>query len=76
MLVIFFSSVVVMCLPKSYYALNINRLRGRFAMYIRTIEALGVAVVPVPYQMWSNLPEAERLPFLEREVRAKVNIVE
>ncbi|XP_001651269.2 FAST kinase domain-containing protein 2, mitochondrial [Aedes aegypti] len=68
--------VVVMCLPKSYYALNINRLRGRFAMYIRTIEALGVAVVPVPYQMWSNLPEAERLPFLEREVRAKVNIVE
>ncbi|XP_065079735.1 uncharacterized protein LOC135702625 [Ochlerotatus camptorhynchus] len=64
--------IVVLCLPKSYYAVNINRLRGRFAMHIRTIEALGVSVVPIPYQMWSNLPEAERLPFLERELRAKV----
>nr|XP_029734193.1 uncharacterized protein LOC109413932 [Aedes albopictus] len=68
--------VVVLCLPKSYYALNVNRLRGRFAMFIRTIEALGVSVVPVPYQMWSNLPEAERLPFLEREVRAKINCMQ
>ncbi|XP_058823220.1 uncharacterized protein LOC131684395 [Topomyia yanbarensis] len=64
--------LVVLCLPKSFYALNINRLRGRFAMYIRTVEALGVSVVPVSYQMWLNLPEAERIPFLEREIRTKL----
>ncbi|XP_038116452.1 uncharacterized protein LOC6046277 [Culex quinquefasciatus] len=64
--------VVVLCLSRSYYALNVNRLRGRFAMYVRTIEALGVRVVPVSYQFWSNLPEHERIPYLEREVRIKL----
>lgn len=67
--------VVVLCLPRSYYTLNVNRLRGRFAMQLRTVEALGVSVVPIPYHIWSNLPEAERIPFLEREVRAKLKAV-
>ncbi|XP_062554747.1 uncharacterized protein LOC134219875 [Armigeres subalbatus] len=67
---------VVLCLPKSYYAMNINRLRGRFAMHIRTVEALGVSVVPISYHIWTNLPEAERLPFLEREIRTKINSVQ
>ncbi|XP_055549663.1 uncharacterized protein LOC129732641 [Wyeomyia smithii] len=64
--------VAIMCLPKSFYAHNVNRLRGRFAMNIRTIETLGVPVVPVSYQMWKNLPEAERLQYLEREIRSKL----
>ncbi|XP_058454812.1 uncharacterized protein LOC131432508 [Malaya genurostris] len=64
--------VVVLCVPKSFYAININRLRGRFAMNIRTIETLGVPVVPISYQLWYNLPEAERIPFLEREIRTKL----
>ncbi|XP_053697853.1 uncharacterized protein LOC128744700 [Sabethes cyaneus] len=64
--------VAVMCLPKSFYAYNVNRLRGRFAMHIRSIEALGVPVVPVSYHMWYNLPEAERLLYLEREIRTKL----
>lgn len=64
--------MAILCLSRSYYALNVNRLRGRFAMYVRTIEALGVRVVPVSYQFWSNLPEHERIPYLEREVRIKL----
>ncbi|XP_055613466.1 uncharacterized protein LOC129759917 [Uranotaenia lowii] len=64
--------IVVLCLPPSYYATNVNRMRGRFVMQLKTIETLGVKVVPISYQMWNKLPEAERLPFLEREVKTKL----
>ncbi|XP_055641628.1 FAST kinase domain-containing protein 2, mitochondrial-like [Toxorhynchites rutilus septentrionalis] len=64
--------ITIICLAKICYALNVNRLRGQYALHLKTIETLGVSVVPISYQLWSNLPEAERIPFLEREVRAKL----
>uniref|UniRef100_A0AAG5CZZ4 RAP domain-containing protein n=2 Tax=Anopheles atroparvus TaxID=41427 RepID=A0AAG5CZZ4_ANOAO len=65
--------VAVLFLPKSCYAVNVDRLRGRFSLYLRTIEALGVSTVSVSPNAWSNLPEAERIPFLQREVLQKVH---
>ncbi|XP_050069234.1 FAST kinase domain-containing protein 2, mitochondrial-like [Anopheles maculipalpis] len=61
--------VAVLYLPKSCYAINVNRLRGRFALYMKTIQALGIPTVAVSPVIWSNLPESERIPFLQREAR-------
>uniref|UniRef100_A0A182RLE8 RAP domain-containing protein n=1 Tax=Anopheles funestus TaxID=62324 RepID=A0A182RLE8_ANOFN len=61
--------VAVLYLPKSCYAINVNRLRGRFALHLKTIKALGIAPVAISPVIWSNLPESERIPFLQREVR-------
>ncbi|XP_049279451.1 uncharacterized protein LOC125761907 [Anopheles funestus] len=64
--------VAVLYLPKSCYAINVNRLRGRFALHLKTIKALGIAPVAISPVIWSNLPESERIPFLQREVREAV----
>uniref|UniRef100_A0A182QAP2 RAP domain-containing protein n=1 Tax=Anopheles farauti TaxID=69004 RepID=A0A182QAP2_9DIPT len=61
-------SVAVLYLPKSCYAINVNRLRGRFVLHIKTIQALGVPTVTISPLIWSNLPENERIPFLQREI--------
>ncbi|KFB53434.1 AGAP002598-PA-like protein [Anopheles sinensis] len=65
--------IAIICLPRSCYAINVNRLRGRFSLYLKTIEALGVRTVPVSPYVWTNLPEAERIPFLQREVQQRVH---
>uniref|UniRef100_A0A4Y0BHG7 RAP domain-containing protein n=1 Tax=Anopheles funestus TaxID=62324 RepID=A0A4Y0BHG7_ANOFN len=64
--------VAVLYLPKSCYAINVNRLRGRFALHLKTIKALGTAPVAISPVIWSNLPESERIPFLQREVREAI----
>ncbi|XP_041764693.1 uncharacterized protein LOC121589676 [Anopheles merus] len=61
--------VAVLFLPKSCYAINVNRLRGRFALHVKTIQALGIPTATVSPVIWANLPESERIPFLQREVR-------
>ncbi|ETN59204.1 hypothetical protein AND_009201 [Anopheles darlingi] len=64
--------VAVLYLPRSCYAINVNRLRGRFVMYVKTIEAVGIPTVTISPQIWNNLPESERIPFLQREVQQKL----
>uniref|UniRef100_A0A182M1N2 RAP domain-containing protein n=1 Tax=Anopheles culicifacies TaxID=139723 RepID=A0A182M1N2_9DIPT len=61
--------VAILYLPKSCYAINVNRLRGRFALHLKTIQALGIAPVAISPVIWANLPESERIPFLQRETR-------
>ncbi|XP_052902323.1 FAST kinase domain-containing protein 2, mitochondrial-like [Anopheles moucheti] len=61
--------VAVLYLPKSCYSINVNRLRGRFALHLRTIQALDIAPVAISPVIWSNLQESERIPFLQRETR-------
>ncbi|CAD7093812.1 unnamed protein product [Hermetia illucens] len=61
--------VAILACPKSYYTINSHRLKGVFHLWTQTLENLGVRVLPVNLEQWSNLPEQERLPYLEREVK-------
>lgn len=61
--------VAILACPKSYYTINSHRLKGVFHLWTQTLENLGVRVLPVNLEQWSNLPEQERLPYLEREIK-------
>uniref|UniRef100_A0A182NRH6 RAP domain-containing protein n=1 Tax=Anopheles dirus TaxID=7168 RepID=A0A182NRH6_9DIPT len=67
--------VVILYLPKSCYAFNVNRLRGRFVLHEKTIQALGVDTVTISPLIWFNLPENERILFLQREIKQALNHV-
>ncbi|XP_058058147.1 uncharacterized protein LOC131209165 [Anopheles bellator] len=64
--------VSIMYLPRSCYAMNVNRLRGRFTLFVKNIEAMGLPTVTISPHIWTNLPESERIAFLQREVRQKL----
>ncbi|XP_053679524.1 uncharacterized protein LOC128730499 [Anopheles nili] len=62
-------SVAVLFLPRSCYAINVSRLRGRFIQHVNTIQSFGIPTVTVSPTIWDNLAEFERVPFLQREVQ-------
>lgn len=58
--------------PLSHYCLNVPRLKGMFHLRVRTLEALGVPVCVINADAWAELPDREKLDFVEREVRHKL----
>lgn len=60
-----------MGLPNSYFTSNLGTLKGSFALQLRTLEKLGVTVVPVDLGLWTNLPDREKIPFLQREIKSR-----
>lgn len=58
--------------PRSHYCINLPRLKGLFALRVRTLERLGVPVCVVNVDAWSALPDREKLDWVEREVRHKL----
>lgn len=37
----------------------------------KTVEATGCSVVPVSVEMWTNMPDYEKIPYLMAQVRYK-----
>lgn len=61
-----------MSLPKSYFTSNLGTIKGSFDLQLRTLEKLNLVVVPVDLELWTNLPDREKIPFLQREIKSKL----
>lgn len=68
---LFCYSVLVLAIPPGSYSLNGKRLRGNIALRIKTLEALGYAVVSVSTDDWKSLQDYEKIPFLMQAIRLK-----
>lgn len=61
-----------MGLPQSYYT-NLGTIKGAFELQLRTLENTGgLTLVPIDLQLWMNLEDREKIPFLQREIKAKL----
>lgn len=63
--------ILVLCMPASSYAVNCQRLRSVPSLTLRTLEAMGYSVVPVSLQLWLNLPDYEKIPYLMQSIKIK-----
>lgn len=61
-----------MGLPTSYFTTNLGTLKGSFDLQLRTLEKLVSIVVPIDLGLWTNLPDREKIPFLQREIKARL----
>lgn len=67
-------SVAVFFSSKNCYCINYpQKLRGMFQLRYKSIEALGIPFVDIPLSMWNNLPDQEKLDYVEREIRYCLN---
>lgn len=64
--------IAVMFVPSTMCAVNSERVKGMMRIQINSVEALGIAVVPVLQPVWNTLPDFEKIPFLMRAVRRKL----
>lgn len=60
-----------MGLPQSYFT-NLGTIKGAFDLQLRTLEKTGLIVVPIDLHLWMNLNDREKIPFLQREIKAKL----
>jgi len=59
------------------YVINLNTLRGPFALMNKTIEALDVKILSVSVDVWDSLIDYEKIPYIMRELQsiADINLV-
>lgn len=65
--------IAVNLLPNKMYARNTSELRGVFANQDQQLEYLGVRTVNIRESDWDQILEHERIPYLLREIRMKLN---
>ncbi|CAH0395361.1 unnamed protein product [Bemisia tabaci] len=63
--------VGVLAIKPSLCSFNGQVMSGEKALYIRTLEAMGIAVVPVFLSKWDSLLEHEKIPYLMQLLRNK-----
>lgn len=63
--------VAVFLLAPSAYAINSERVRGTARLFINTLEALNISVVPVLQTVWESLPDSEKIPYIMQNIRIK-----
>lgn len=61
-----------MGLPKSYFTTNLGSLKGSFDLQLRSLAKLDLTVVPIDLELWYNLPDREKIPFLQREIKSRL----
>lgn len=59
--------------PNSY-VINLNCLRGPYMLTNKTIEALGIAVLPISMDVWDGLIDYEKIPYIMRELKSKADL--
>lgn len=60
--------MILLMLPKSHFGLNVPRLKGIFALRVQVLERLlRIPVCVINQQMWLELPDHEKQPYLQRE---------
>lgn len=56
------------------YVINLNTLRGPFALMNKTIEALDVKVLSISMDVWDGLMDYEKIPYIMRELQSKADL--
>ncbi|XP_025191061.1 uncharacterized protein LOC112591452 [Melanaphis sacchari] len=68
-----FAIAILLYKPNSY-VINLNCLRGPHMLTIKTIEALGLIVLPVSLDVWDGLIDYEKIPYIMRELKSKADL--
>lgn len=63
--------ILVLCLAETSYNQNCKRLRVVPSLTLKTLETLGYTVVPVSLQLWTSLPDYEKIPYLMQNIKMK-----
>ncbi|GAB0097683.1 FAST kinase domain-containing protein 2, mitochondrial [Sergentomyia squamirostris] len=61
--------VAILPLSDKCYTLNTSTLKGSIRKWTETLTAIGLTVLPVHIEQWSQLPDHEKIPYLEREIK-------
>lgn len=56
------------------YVINLNTLKGPFVLTNKTIEALGVKLLPISMDVWDSLMDYEKIPYIMRELKSIANV--
>jgi len=56
------------------YVINLNTLRGPFALTNKTIEALDVKLLCVSMDVWESLMDYEKIPYIMRELKSTADL--
>lgn len=71
---LFFFRIGILLYKPNSYVINLNCLRGPFALTNKTIEALGVVLLPISLDVWNGLMDYEKIPFIMRELKSKADV--
>lgn len=53
------------------FCLDGVRMRGKMKIFIRSIETLGIVVIPIPQLNWMSLPDYEKIPYLMDKINTR-----
>lgn len=61
----------VLLLTPASYCLDGMKIRGQVKLKIHSLEALGVAVVPISRLGFTSLPDHEKIPYLANKINSR-----
>ncbi|XP_055696207.1 uncharacterized protein LOC129797532 isoform X2 [Lutzomyia longipalpis] len=65
--------VAVLPFTSNCYSVNTLRLKGILQVWSETVSALGLKVLPINTESWSQLMDHEKIPYLQREIKFSIN---
>lgn len=74
MFIFLLCSVGIVVHKPNSYVINLNCLRGTYALTNKTIEAMGTVLLPISLEVWEGLLGYEKIPYIMRELKSKTNI--
>lgn len=51
-----------------YACTNVNKLTGYTGLYVRSLESLDIKPIPIILAEWDDLPDNEKIPFLQMKL--------
>ncbi|XP_012258072.2 uncharacterized protein LOC105687202 [Athalia rosae] len=68
--------IIVINLPDDAYSTNSRRLKGDWALLLKTLETLtGYTVISISSKMWNGLMDREKIPYLMQAIRLKFDSI-
>lgn len=70
----FLSRIGIMANKPNCYVINLNTLKGSSALTNKTIETLGVVLLSINMDVWNELLDYEKIPYIMRELKSIVDL--
>ncbi|XP_037034087.1 uncharacterized protein LOC119072878 [Bradysia coprophila] len=64
--------IAVLAFPDRCFCINIPIMKATYELKLRTYEKMGIPAVPINLAMWKEMPDKEKIPYIQREVKFKV----
>lgn len=65
-----FFRIGILFYKPSSYVINLNTLRGTNALTNKSLEALGIVLLPLSMDVWDGLFDYEKIPYIMRELKS------